>query len=777
MAPIKIAVRELVEMTLKQGSIEAGTLIGGQRLILGTLAHKKVQQAMGPHYEAEVPLSYTIQVEGIDFMIEGRVDGIIQDLVGVTIDEIKSTYTSLHQIDEDYNALHWAQAKCYGYIYAVQQGLSKVDIRLTYYNLTTKGIKHLVQHHTREALEDFFYSLLTSYAREIKWQERWVEKRNISLRQYQFPFETYRKGQREMAVSIYKSIVEGNKLYVNAPTGTGKTISTLFPAIKAMGEGHVKKLFYLTAKTITRTVAENTVIMMHQAGAVLKSITLTAKDKICPLEERKCNKEDCKFACGHFDRIDKALKDALEGCDIFTPDKVKAYAHKHCVCPFEFALDLSGYMDIIICDYNYIFDPVASLKRFQENKDKGVVILVDEAHNLTERAREMFSKQLSQQMVRQARRSLPKGLITIRQALTKIDSYLTEVEYKCLNTQSYTSKEKPKELKALVKTFVDVTDEKLQEGIGKLPTDFTDFYFETRRFLKIYEMFDHHYITYGEKRGADVYIKMFCLDPSFLMSEVLSTCQSTIFFSATLLPIEYYKYMLGGIEDKAISVPAVFENNQSIRLVATDVSTRYQHREESYVKIANYVHEVVKMKQGNYMIFFPSYQYMIKTYEIFCQLYQQYEVLLQKMGMTEGEKEFFLGQFTHGSQTTMIGFCVLGGSFSEGIDLTGDRLIGVIVVGVGLPQIGLERDLIKYYFEEQHMAGYHYAYTYPGMNKVLQAVGRLIRTERDAGVMLFIDDRYNTPLYKQLMPSHLKPVKLIDIESLTVELTEFWRKR
>lgn len=770
---VKLSVRDLVESVLRQGSIDSTGLVSSNRAVLGTIAHKKVQQAMDAHYEAEVPLIYETQYEGIDFVIEGRADGIIQDLVGVTIDEIKSTNTRLDRIEADYNPLHWAQAKCYAFIYAKDHGLPSMTVRLTYYHLGTKKMKHLTQEYSFEVLEHFFYDLIKRYGSWVKWQRDWYEKRNLSLKAYGFPFETYRIGQREIAVTIYKSIQEQKNLYVNAPTGTGKTISTLFPTIKAMGEGYVEKVFYLTAKTITRTVAEEAVNLMYGGGAKLKAITLTAKDKICFLEERKCTKEDCIYANGHFDRMDEALKDALENCDLLTRESITGYAMKHQVCPFEFALDLALYADVIICDYNYVFDPTASLKRFKDNK--GFVILIDEAHNLVDRGREMFSASLSKTAIHQAKKALTKEYTSIVQALTKMSKHLTEIKKGYMElTGSYISKEAPKSLKELVKEFLEVVDMRLQEGIGDLPSDFIDFYFEAQNFVKMYELFDERYVAYGECYGHDVRIKMFCLDPSFLISQILSTCKSAIFFSATLLPMAYYQYMLGGTEDRAIYLPSVFDKNNNVRLIAKDISTRYVHREKSYPGIASYIQAFTSHKTGNYMIFFPSYQYMEEVYKVCEGMYPELPIRMQSNQMTEEEREAYLEQFQKAPTETSIGFCVLGGIFSEGIDLKGDRMIGVAVIGVGLPQIGLERDLIKYYFDERGMEGYHYAYTYPGMNKVLQAIGRLIRTEEDRGVVLLIDDRYTTSLYQSLLPEHLLPSKVIGRSQLEEEINIFW---
>lgn len=770
---INISVRELIEFVLRQGSINT-SFVSSSRAVQGTIAHKKVQKSMDANYEPEVRLIHEHRDEELLFIVEGRADGVIRDLVSVTIDEIKSTTASLDKIDEDYNHLHWAQAKCYAYIYAHQNSLKNIRVRLTYYNLETKKMKHLLKDQTYEELRAFFEDLMARYAVWIRYYMAWIKVRNESLKNYTFPFGNYRPGQREMAVSIYKSIVDHNNLYVSAPTGIGKTISTLFPAVKAMGEGHVSKIFYLTAKTITRTVAEDTVRMIHGEETRVKSITITAKDKICFLEKRNCMAEHCEYANGHFDRIDEALLDALHNCDIFTRNKISEYAEKHKVCPFELTLDLAIYTDIVICDYNYVFDPAVSLKRFLDNRE--FVILVDEAHNLVDRAREMFSASLSKRTLGQVKGSLGGVYPNIGKALTKLSHYMLDIEKDYIEVSSVLiTKDAPKELCRLLRNFVGECDKRLQAGAaGSMPNDLMDLYFEAYNFMKIFDLFDDKYVTYADEVDGDTVLKMFCIDPSFLIGETIAACKSVIFFSATLLPIDYYKYMLGGQDDKAIALSSPFDNKKSFRLIARDVSTRYQHREGSYEKICNYIEQVVGCKTGNYLVFFPSYKYMIEVYERFSKRQTTYTAYRQESNMTEEERESFLGRFVQEPTETIIGFCVLGGMFSEGIDLTKDRLIGVIVVGVGLPQIGLEKDLIKYYFNDRDKEGYHYAYTYPGMNKVLQAVGRLIRTEEDEGIVLLIDDRFTTPLYTNLLPSEFWPYHTVKFNQAQNLIDAFW---
>lgn len=797
---VKISVRELIEFVLREGSITSG-VTSSNRAILGTLAHKKLQESMEANYEAEVRMVHECKKDDITFVVEGRADGVIRDLVGVTIDEIKTTTKDLSLIDENYNPLHWAQAKCYAYFYAKENAQQEMQVRLTYYHIETKEIKHLQRGFFFEELEVFFNQIITKYSKWIRFYMDWTKKRDGSLKELAFPFESYRKGQRELAVSVYKSIQQTNNLYVSAPTGIGKTMSTLFPALKAMGEGHGSKIFYLTAKTITRTIAEEAAMRLYKKGAKIKTITLTAKDKICFCEKRQCHPDYCEWANGHYDRVDEAVYEIINEEDLISREMVEQYARKHRVCPFELALDLSIWADIVICDYNYVFDPSVGLKRFADNR--AFILLVDEAHNLVDRAREMYSASLSKRQVLSVKKNLGKGNPTISRELTKLNEWFLDLRKDYIDELGvYISKEAPKTLYQISRRLIAACDKKLQQGgESNLPADLLDLYFEAYSFNRIYELFDEHYIVYGESSGQEVRIKLFCIDPSTAINSITSTCKSAIFFSATLLPIDYYKYMLGGKEDKAIAFDSPFIEENALRLVVTDVSTRYRHREASYTKICKAICQLVEQKIGHYMVFFPSYKYMSEVFEhlrvmtssereeqeeirveescfqVYDELGQpQYEVYKQTSEMSEEERESFLERFIPNPESSTVNFCVLGGIFSEGIDLTGDRLIGVVVVGVGLPQLGLERDLIKNHFDEEEKDGYHYAYTYPGINKVLQAVGRLIRTEEDKGSILLIDDRFNTPLYENLLTPefyHAKKVKTIEIASY---VKRFWEQ-
>ena len=782
---VKISVRELVEFVLRQGSIRSN-VVSSNRAVIGTMAHKKIQNSMEPNYEAEVKLVHECQIEDITFVIEGRADGIIKDLISVTIDEIKTTATPLEAIDENFNPLHWAQAKCYAYFYAKDKGLSEMQVRLTYYNIETKEMKHIQRGFFFEELESFFNHIIHKYYKWMRFYMDWCQIRDSSLQQLGFPFKNYRKGQRELAISVYKTIKKGTlgkeekgktggNLFVNAPTGIGKTISTLFPALKAMGEGSGSKIFYLTAKTITRTVAEEGIVRLQQNGAKIKSITLTAKDKICFCEKRQCHPDFCQWADGHYDRVDDAVYEMITKEDLLTRELIEQYARRYSVCPFELALDLTVWADVVICDYNYVFDPNVGLKRFIDQHD--FILLVDEAHNLVDRAREMYSAGLSKKQVLSVKKLLGKEHSAITKELTKINEWLLELRRNYIDELGvYISKEAPKTLYTLLRRFLNVCDKKLVQKGNDLPSELLDLYFEAYNFNRCYELFDEHYICYAEHIGSEVYIKQFCMDPSVAIREKIESSKSTIFFSATLLPIDYFKDMLGGKEEVAINFESPFEEKRALRMIATDVSTRYKDREASLDQICDYIEEMIGSKKGHYMVFFPSYKYMQDTYEHFLSRNKEhasFTLYKQELSMTEEEREAFLNHFKDTSEAT-LNFCVLGGIFSEGIDLTKEQLIGVMVVGVGIPQIGLERDLIKGYFDEVGKEGYHYAYTYPGMNKVLQAVGRLIRTERDYGVILLVDDRYNTSLYRSMLPAHLLPIERVDRQSVGTKLKDFW---
>ncbi|HOM02006.1 MAG TPA: ATP-dependent DNA helicase [Acetivibrio sp.] len=773
---VKISVRNLVEFVLRYGDIDS-SFTGSSRAAEGTRIHKKIQKAQGKEYSAEVFLKSTVEFDDFFLTVEGRADGIINEDGCFTIDEIKSTTVPLELIDESYNSLHWAQAKCYAYIYAVNENLDRIKVRLTYCHLDTEEIKYLVSEFGIEELSRFFNELVEKYYVWARLSYDWEVKRNSSIKALEFPFEKYRKGQRKLAVAVYKTITEGKKLYVKAPTGIGKTISTLFPAVKAMGEGHASKIFYLTAKTVTGSVAKEAFAKMREKGLLCKTVTLTAKEKICFMEKSVCKPEKCEYAKGHFDRVNEAIMDILKKEDEIKREVIEEYAKAHKVCPFEFALDLTLWADAIICDYNYVFDPRVYLKRFFSDTGGDYIFLVDEAHNLVDRAREMFSAQLSKKDFLELKKEMKEENPKISNILQKLNTFMLGMKKLCGDNDYFVSKEEQSEIYLLLRKLIGECEEYLADSAkkGVENEDLLQLYFDALMYLKISEFYDDRYVTFVEKADNDVRIKLFCIDPSHLLSEALKRGKAAVFFSATLLPLDYFKEILGGgPDDYTMYLDSPFEVNNRCFMIADRISTRYQDRDKSCNEVVECIKSVVWAKKGNYIAFFPSYQYMNMVYELVEKECSDIKLYVQSGSMTEKEREDFLENFKADPKETVLGFCVLGGIFSEGIDLKDDRLIGAIIVGVGLPQICNERNIIKDYYRNKNRLGFEYSYMYPGMNKVMQAAGRVIRSEDDKGVILLVDDRFTTPGYLALFPNEWFPYIRVTGKNISECIKKFW---
>ncbi|MBO9131031.1 ATP-dependent DNA helicase [Bacillus sp. 165] len=755
---VKISVRSLVEYVFRSGSIEAGFQTGSS-LIEGTRAHQKIQATYGETDEKEVYVKAEIPYEQLMVVIEGRCDGLLSSEEGITVEEIKSTRTDLDFITAESYPVHWAQAKCYAYMYAKEHDLREMHVQLTYVHVETEEQKIFTQTVSIEELECFVLEVVKGYGPYALARQRHAEKRNISIKGLPFPFDRYREGQRKLAGAVYKTISEQKTIFAKAPTGIGKTISTLFPSVKAIGEGMLERIVYLTAKTITRTTAEEAFSLMQEKGLCMNTVTITAKDKVCFKDETRCQKEYCEFANGYYDRINEAVLDVLSTETNITRPLIEAYARKHTVCPFEFSLDLAYAADVIICDYNYIFDPQVALKRFFEEQKKQTVLLVDEAHNLVDRAREMFSADLQKSSFLQLKREFKGYNEKLYKAANLINNYFIAVRKKCGEQKLLVMKDMEEELTEIVEMFMTEAEKELMAG--NTSQLLLDTYFSSRSFLKITNLYDERYMTYVECEKSDVRIKLFCLDPSHLLQKTVKGYRSKVYFSATLMPLHYFQNMLGGKEeDYTLAIPSPFSKEQ-LEVFIQPLSTRYHDRERTKEPIAAMLYELIKKKPGNYLAFFPSYHYLHNVYEVFTERHPDIPTIIQNIGMSEEERENFLESFQAESNESLIGFAVMGGIFSEGVDLKGDRLNGVIVVGVGLPQLCLERNIIKDYFNDIGRNGYDYSYVFPGINKVLQAGGRLIRSEYDTGTIVLIDDRFLQPKYQMLLPDEWKGFTVI----------------
>ena len=847
---VKISVRNLVEFLLRSGDLTAGGpgVRNLEAMQEGSRIHRKIQKSMGVGYEAEVSLMMQFSVrsqetrEDFTLQVEGRADGIWRPLAGtslpkatdvhvlpgesgqgsteeltetagvpedaepdVLIDEIKGVYQDISRFEKP-DPVHLAQAMCYAYMVITAEVLPRIAVQITYCQIDTEQIRRFRSVYTAEEITTWFLELIEQYKPWAVYEYDWRRKRTASIEGLRFPFP-FRTGQDDLVAYTYRQIRDKGRLFIEAPTGVGKTITTIFPSVKAMGEGLCDRIFYLTAKTITRTVAEECFTLLKTPVAVssgspdqpdtypsepvdvpglaFKSITLTAKEKLCILDKPNCDPSLCERAHGHFNRVNEALYELLIHEDSISRDIILDYADRYTVCPFELSLDVSLFADAVIGDYNYVFDPNVYLRRFfTPGKQGNMVLLVDEAHNLVERGREMYSAALVKEdflAVARLTRAMQKkehradALYTLRQftlAAEAVNRELLTWKRQCdsflliddLGTLAF-------------KLLRVVSNYEIMAAENPVLPDretFVEFYFSVRNFLLVWENYDDHYRTYANyDEEGHFRIILQCMDPSKRLREVCERARAGIFFSATLLPIRYYKEQLGGEkDDPAVYAQSSFSEEQRRILIASDVTSLYRSRGPAmYQRIASYIERFVTAQEGNYLIFFPSYRFLEEV-SILLSLPEDRNLLVQGRHMRETERERFLEEF---EGENVVGLCVMGGIFAEGIDLTGDRLIGAAIVGTGLPMVCDERELFRSYYDQKKGNGFDYAYLYPGIGKVFQAGGRVIRTATDRGVVLLLDDRFLRQEYRSNFPREWQGFRTVTLDTLEEELTSFWK--
>lgn len=771
---INIAVRSLVAHGLRTGDLEFGFL-GSVRPLEGIRAHQQIQRSRPPGYAAEVAVSRHVDASGFRLQVSGRIDGVYQEDGQTVVEEIKTTTRDLDALVRRENPLHWGQVKVYAFLYAQAHGLAEVVSQLTYCQLDTGEVRSLPRVALLSDLESFFEDLVGRYLQWARTLADWQTRRDASLAELGFPYSDYRPGQRDMAVAVYRAIQNGDQLLVEAPTGIGKTMAALFPALKAMAEGLNDKIFYLTARTTGRGVAEKALAALRGRGACVKSLTITAKDKICFNPEKACDPEECPFARGYYDRLNAAIEAAFRQ-DAFTRDGLQAIARAETVCPFEFSLDLSRFVDCIICDYNYAFDPRVYLRRFFDEENGSYTFLVDEAHNLVDRSREMFSAEICKEPLLAVRRSLGGELPAVHRALSGVNTWMLEARKSCEASDNPRSEpDPPAALLPRLQRFARVAEAWLAKNIpAPYREGLLEAFFKASGFLRVADQFDASYATCYERQGTDVKVRLFCLDPAPQLEAALQRCRAAVFFSATLTPGDYFQELFGCRQDaRRLRLPSPFPPQHLGVFVATTV-TYYHQRRRTAPFVARNIATLVSRRKGNYLVFFPSYAYLQLVQETLRPALPEVEVICQTPEMSDAEREAFLDRFDLDNPLTLVGLAVMGGVFGEGIDLVGERLCGVAVVGVGLPGISLERELIRDYFASQSGLGFEYAYLYPGLNRVLQAAGRVIRSRSDRGVALLVDQRFTSARYAALLPPAWRPVRVSHGEQLAQGLKSFW---
>lgn len=772
---VKISVRNLIEFVMRSGDID-NSFRDNARMIEGIKAHQRIQKAYGKNYSKEYKLKHRINIAQTEFLVEGRADGLIKENDSYIIDEIKSTKRDLDAID-DSNQMHWAQAKCYAYFFACDNDLSTIDITLTYVSLENYKTKIFRKTFNKDELEIFYIDLLNRYIEFSKILSKNIEQRNSTSKSIDFPYDSYRKGQRKMAVAIYTAILDEKNIFIDAPTGIGKTISSIFPSIKSFSEDLADKIFYLTAKNTTSKEAIKAIKLLEEKGLRLKAVQITSKEKVCLNDEVKCNPIDCPFAKGHFDRVNDALKDILTNESIMDYDIITSYAEKHRVCPLEFEFDISTFSDFIICDYNYIFDPNVYLRRFFDELVDRYIFLIDEAHNLLDRTRDMYSFSFSNTDFIELKNSLDvkrdKKIIKI------VDDIIEYFENNYIKfgkrLHYYTTKQVLDLDEKLILLSKKMENFLIKEKDDKNYDFVLEIYFRINSYLRISDQFmDGFYnvISFDEDNEEKTFaIK--CVDPSYVLKKKYDLARASVFFSATLSPMKFFMIMLGAKSSLKLRLDMPFSSDK-LMIIQKSISTRYKDRFANISRISDLIYEFVQSKEGNYFIFFPSFDYLEKIAGDYMLRHNE-KILIQDRSMNQIERSRFLKKFTDDSSE--IAFVVLGGVFAEGVDLIGNKLIGSMIISVGMPGLSFDRNLIKEYFDRKNMAGFDYSYTYPGINKVFQAAGRVIRSENDRGIIYLVDDRYTWTKYQSLFPKHWKYIKYLDEnENPETIIDEFWSK-
>ncbi len=793
----RIAVRDLVEFVLRRGGLESESgFVGRKRAWLGTRGHQRIQRSRPAGYQSEVALTREVRRGDLALTLQGRLDGVLALESGVVVEEIK---TFVRDCLPEPDSLHWAQLKVYGFLYASEQQLPGVQLQLTYLELKSGHTREWREDWTLERLAAFFQETVSFYLNWLEAQGQWWECRDPSIRSLSFPYPSYRLGQRELAVAVYRTLQRGGRLFAEAPTGVGKTMSVLFPAIKSLGEGLVDRVFYLTARTVGRRVAEKCLGDLRDQGLRLRSLTLTAREKICPREGGVCDLKECPLATQYYDRRHAAMREVLDREEI-SGQVLQEVAKQHQVCPFELGLDASMWVEAVIGDYNHLFDPVAFLRRHFAESGGAHAILIDEAHNLVERGREMFSAELRARDLREVRRALGTAAPRLGRALSGLagsvgklcgkeeasgeDAGAGEVDLFSIPHRGEVGQPPaerpapevlPEKFLAKTEKCLDLLEEWLaQNDGGEVRPALLDTYFGLLGFLRVAGDYDTSYAMI-RAQPPDAAVKLFCLNPALQLREMLDRGRAAIFFSATLTPLEYYRGLLGGEPvDPTLRLGSPFPVENLKLIVHQGLATDFKSRVHTAQQVAEAIQALVQGRQGNYLVYFPSYQYLNEVHARVEALCPGLRLLCQRTAMPDTDREAFLAAFATDRQDTLVGFAVMGGIFGEAIDLLGDRLIGAVVVGVGLPQLCRERDLIRDHFQKEKGRGFDYAYTFPGMNRVLQAVGRVIRSEHDRGVVLLIDARFAQKRYRELFPSWWRPVMVTQTAQIRDIAGQFW---
>lgn len=752
-----IAVKELAYFVCQSGNLTT-EFFSNHDLEAGKKAHQHHQSKYNENSKKEVYVKTDITYQNTTYTLHGFIDGVLQIEDKIIIEEIKSTLLELDEITLDYHKEHLAQLKIYGYLYAINNNLEYVNLRLTYLSTVDYSIKSFDLTQNVNELEEFVLNIFEEYATWLALLDESMINKQETISSMKFPFKEKRLGQNKLMKEVYQTFEDESILYSIAPTGIGKTMATLFAALKSLKEKD--KLFYLTAKGSGKTAPLEAIELLGKNGLKIKAIDITAKRKICNCSKKNCNPDECPFAIGYFSRLKTATFEIFKNHNIFSRNIILDVANKHQICAFEFSLYLSYFCDLVIADYNYVFDPKAHLIRYFDDDTYKPKVLVDEAHNLISRSKEMYSATISEADIRLLRKKLSSYKPSVRNLCNKTISILEEYYEHLTEKALYVDKDANLELNEYLRNIKNRVDEIISNNkIIKEKDEILDIYFKIMDFLRVSDFYSDTHRLIAKKIDDYIVISYNCLDAS---SFILKTINDSIFgitlFSATLYPIEYYKNLLTKGIGQTLELPSPFDPNNLQIVINKDISTKYTDREKSIDEIIEAI-ETLASKEGNYIIFFPSYQYLKMVYDRLEDV--DFECIVQTQNLTDDDKENIINKFKS-TTNTKFGFFVMGGVFSEGIDFIGEALSGVIIVGVGLPLVCDENNILKEYFDDIFPnKGFEYAYMYPGFSKVIQAVGRVIRDKNDKGIALLLDTRFNHLRYRELMPPHWQNIKVV----------------
>lgn len=773
---LTLSVHQLVDFLLRTGDID-NRIFNKETMTTGSRMHQTYQANQKAGYMAEYPLSKVFILDEFEITLQGKADGITKKSGLYYVEEIKTTVDSLEKFKSENFNWHIGQAKCYALMLCYEKQLTEVFIRMTYISQGDEKKKEVDDYFFNfDELDSFVKGLLDEYTSFYSIINAHLIAKKASISSLDFPFTKYRTGQKEMTKFIYSTEINSGGIFCQAPTGIGKTMASLYGSLKFVEQEEDSKIFYLTAKGTGKESALSALEKLENQGLDAKYISITAKEKVCFGEKGKCNPDDCPYAQGYYTKILHVLKDSFINYNRFDLEKILDIAKENQMCPFELSLDLSLFCDVVICDYNYLFDPISFMKRYFSEGKVNHIALIDEAHNLVERSRNMYSSLISRNKFEKMKRSLRHiKFAPLKKHCTKISKGFIDLDALIIGEYLPVERFDDNFVKS-IESFVNCYPNYIKNHSEFITDETRDFYFECSRFIKLYELDSERYLNFYSRENSDLLINHYCLDTSRFIQNTLNDLRSYAMFSATFSPIEYYKQMFGAdYSTPTLILKSPFPKENLKVLIAPKVSIKYKERNESIKEVCSYIKSFISSKVGNYFIFCPSYEYK-KNLENKLDL-GEINIISQEKEFNDFEKIEFLEKFKPKPETTTVGLLVIGGTFGEGIDLIDDRLIGCVIIGIGLPKMNFQSDSLVEYYNENGLPGYDYAYAFPGINKVMQAAGRVIRSEYDKGSILLIDERYGYRKYLSVISEQWPQYQMVlSADDVKECLIDFYKK-